>query len=72
MTELPDKEKCIEKIDDDFYNCYTDLIECQKKGLTRSKYINPEHVGLSTNKDEYTLPDTTRQCVTDYGYWVKD
>ena len=68
MTELPDKEKCIEKIDDDFYNCYTDLIECQKKGLTRSNYINSEHVGLSTNKEEYTLPEATKIYILESGY----
>ena len=71
LDELPDRDKAVEKIDDNFYDAYTTLIEDQKKGIKRSNYVESRHVGLSTNKDEYTLPDATRVYLLELGYIIE-
>ena len=49
-----------------------DMLQCKRKGLTRNVYMNKYTVGLSMNKESYTMSDNIREALITLGYKIED
>ncbi len=66
-------EECINKFEDTYIiEQAEDILQCKRKGLTRNVYMNKYTVGLSMNKESYTMSDNIREALVTLGYKIED
>ena len=70
--ELPNLDKCIEKICERHRETIDNYLQAKSKGLTMSRYINTQEIGISTSSTEYTMPLHQRELLIEFGYRIED
>ena len=70
--ELPNLDRCIEKICERHRETIYQYQRAKSKGLTMSRYIDNREIGISTSSTAYTMPLHQRELLIEFGYRVED
>ena len=70
--ELPDLDKCIEKICERHRETIDNYLRAKSKVLTMSRYIDNREIGISTSATDYTMPLHQRELLIEFGYRIED
>ena len=71
-VELPNLDKCVEKICEDHRETIDRYLHAKSQGLTMSRYIDNREIGISTSSTEYTMPLHQRELLIEFGYRIED
>lgn len=72
VDQLPDLQKCIDKIEKNYEDAYKERIDVKQRGLSMATYVDTRVIGLSVNSEEYTLPSCILSYIKLLGYKIEE
>lgn len=72
IDQLPDLQKCIDKIEKNYEDAYKERVDVKQRGLSMATYIDTRDIGLSVNSEEYTLPSCILSYIKLLGYNIEE
>ena len=72
IDQLPDLQKCIDKIEKNYEDAYKQRVDVKQRGLSMATYVDTRDIGLSVNSEEYTLPSCILSYVKLLGYNIEE
>lgn len=72
IDQLPDLQKCIDKIEKNYEDAYKERVDVKQRRLSMANYVDTRNIGLSVNSEEYTLPSCILSYIKLLGYNIEE